>query len=51
MNADLIKHPQTPMANRLTRLKRQGVSVEAHEITVLLQFHGLSEKKVVQQDF
>ncbi len=49
--ADFIKHPQTPIDNRVTRLKRQGVSVEAHEITALLQLHGLSEKKTVQQDF
>ena len=49
--ADFIKHPQTPMENRVTRLKRQGVSVDAHEITALLQLHGLSEKKTVQQDF
>lgn len=49
--ADFIKHPQTPLANRVTRLRRQGVSVDAQEITALLQLHGLSEKKTVQQDF
>jgi hypothetical protein len=49
--ADFIKHPQTPMENRVNRLKRLGVSVDAHEITALLQLHGLSEKKTVQQDF
>lgn len=49
--ADFIKHPQTPLENRVTRLRRLGVSVDVHEITALLQLHGLSEKKTVQQDF
>lgn len=49
--ADFIKHPQTPMKNRVARLKRQGISVEANEITALLQLHGLSKKKTVHPDF
>jgi hypothetical protein len=47
--ADFIKHPQTPMGKRVNRLRRQGVYVDAHGITALLQLHGLSEKKTARQ--
>lgn len=47
--ADFIKYPQTPMGKRVNRLRRQGVHVDAHEITALLQLHGLSEKKTARQ--
>jgi hypothetical protein len=47
--ADFIKHPRTPMGKRVNRLRRQGVHVDAHEITALLQLHGLSEKKTARQ--
>jgi hypothetical protein len=42
--ADFIKYPQTPMGKRVNRLRRQGVLVDAHGITALLQLHGLSGK-------
>lgn len=47
---DFIKHPETTMENRVNRLQKQGVSVNAQNIRALLQFHGLSEKKTLQPD-